>query len=133
MENTIFYRCPHCGNIAIKAIDSGADLVCCGKAMQPLEVHTTEIGTEKHLPVVARGCSIASQECSLTVRVGSSEHPMTEDHFIQFIALETTGGIQITRLTATDKPTTRFCCGKSKPIAVYEYCNIHGLWKTTVR
>lgn len=113
--------------MVIKTVDSGVRVVCCGDQMEELIPHTSDTGVEKHLPVV-----IHSVGCGIKVHVGSVEHPMTEDHFIQFIYLETEHGGQIVWLNPNDKPVAEFCCCKDKPVAVYEYCNIHGLWKTSI-
>lgn len=133
MKNLAFYRCPHCGNVIVKTVDSGVGVVCCGQPMELLEPKTTEEMKEKHLPVVSRNCKIASQDCTLMVQIGSMEHPMTPEHSIQFVALETEHGFCIARLEPGDKPRVEFCSCKDKPVAVYEYCNLHGLWKTAVR
>ena len=124
---TKFFRCKHCGNVIMKTVDSGVEVVCCGEPMEELMAHTTDTGVEKHLPVV-----VHSTGCGLIVRVGSVEHPMTPHHYIQFIYLETERGGQIVWLMPTDKPAVEFCGCKDKPKAVYEYCNIHGLWKTEI-
>lgn len=97
--------------------------------MEELSAHTTDTGVEKHLPVVSRGCKISSQECSLRVQVGSVEHPMTPEHYIQFICLETEHGLHLKSLEPSDAPRAEFSTPGERPIAVYEYCNLHGLWK----
>ncbi len=122
--STTFYKCNLCGNVILKTVDSGAPVVCCGHNMEELVAQTSESGKEKHLPVVTR-----PYENIIHVSVGSVPHPMTEEHFIRFIYLETENGGQIAYLTANDAPKASFCC-KEKPTAVYEYCNLHGLWKT---
>ena len=77
----------------------------------------------KHVPVVTR-----LDDCRIKVEVGSVAHPMTPEHHIAFIYVETeNGGI---RVNLKDKPETVVCVCTDKPVAVYEYCNLHGLWKT---
>lgn len=66
----------------------------------------------------------------IEVVVGSVEHPMTDAHYIEWILLETDKGVQIRHLTPSDAPKAVFEIGEGKPLAVYEYCNLHGLWKT---
>ncbi len=83
------YRCKHCGNIAIKVIDSGVPMVCCGEKMEELLPASVDASLEKHVPVVER------EGNSVTVDVGSVAHPMVEEHYIQFVILETTAGVQI--------------------------------------
>lgn len=91
--------------------------------MEELIPNTVDASTEKHVPVVTR-----LDECTIKVSVGSVPHPMTEEHHISFIYVETeSGGI---RVNLKDSPEAVICTCNSKPIAVYEYCNLHGLWKT---
>ncbi|MDD7552460.1 MAG: desulfoferrodoxin family protein [Candidatus Cryptobacteroides sp.] len=118
---TKFYKCRHCGNVAIKVVDSTVPLVCCGEKMEELKVNTVEVGAEKHLPVIEK-----MDECTLRVKVGSTEHPMTPEHHISAICLETEDGIQIAY--PKDKPVVEFQT-QSPVKAVYAYCNLHGLWK----
>lgn len=122
---TKFFLCTTCGNVIFKIVDSGVDVVCCGQQMKELIPSTTEIGTEKHLPVVEREVNGA-----IRVKVGSMPHPMTQAHHISFIYLETEHGGQVKFLTPDEAPEAVFRDCKDKPVAVYEYCNIHGLWKT---
>ena len=119
-----FYICKHCGNIVGLIHNAGVPLVCCGEKMSELVPNTTEAATEKHLPVVTRNNG------KLEVVVGSVEHPMTEAHYIEWILLETDKGVQIRHLTPADEPKAVFEVAEGTPVAVYEYCNLHGLWKT---
>lgn len=120
-----FYKCMHCGNIAVKVVDSGVDLVCCGEPMVELVADTQDAVLEKHVPAV----SVDGNKIS--VNVGSVDHPMTDEHYIQFICLLKDSGYDIHPLTPTSAPHSEFVIGENeKPIAVYEYCNLHGLWKT---
>ena len=119
---TKFYKCNHCGNVIIKTVDSGVPVVCCGEKMVELVPNTVDASQEKHVPVVTR-----VDDCRIKVEVGSVPHPMTEEHHIAFIYVETeNGGVQI---SLKDKPEAVFCTCNDKPVAVYEYCNLHGLWK----
>ncbi len=119
-----FFKCEHCGNIAVKPFDSGVPLVCCGETMIKLEANTTDAATEKHVPVaVVNGAKI-------DVTVGSVEHPMEDDHYITFICLETKKGYQLTKLAPGAAPKASFVVADGDDaVAVYEYCNKHGLWK----
>lgn len=129
---TKFFRCSLCGNIVVKLVDSGVTPFCCGKEMEELAAHTAEGNYEKHLPAVhcaPLNNDVVNYKC-LDVQVGSVEHPMTPEHFIEFIYLETNHGGQFAALDPTAKPVARFIIGPNcQPKAVYEYCNIHGLWK----
>ena len=118
-----FYKCETCGNIITKLNDSGVPVVCCGKPMTELVPGATDGALEKHVPAVTVDGS------KVTVQVGEVEHPMMEEHYIQFIVLETEGGYQIKNLKAGDKPVAEFnVAAGDKAVAVYEYCNLHGLW-----
>ena len=118
-----FYRCPHCGNVIEKVVDQGVPVVCCGKPMEQLVPNTVEASGEKHIPVVTR-----IDDCKIKVEVGSVAHPMLPEHHIAFIYVETDkGGIKV---DLTDKPEAVIALGDAKAVAVYEYCNLHGLWKT---
>ena len=99
-------------------------MICCGEEMHELIANTTEAALEKHLPAVTMN------EGKIEVVVGSVEHPMTDAHYIEWILLETDKGVQIRHLTPADAPKAVFEIGEDKPLAVYEYCNLHGLWKT---
>ncbi|MDE5561633.1 MAG: desulfoferrodoxin [Bacteroidaceae bacterium] len=118
-----FYKCAHCGNVIIKVVDSGVKVVCCGQQMDELVANTVDAATEKHIPVVT-----STENGCLHIEVGSVLHPMLPEHHIAFVYVETdNGGI---RVDLTDKPAADVCVGNAKPLAVYEYCNLHGLWKT---
>ena len=120
-----FYICEHCGNIIAKVKDTGVPVMCCGQKMKELIPGTVDASVEKHLPVVTR-----LDDCTIKVQVGSVAHPMIPEHHIMFIYVETeNGGI---RVDLTDKPEAEICVCTSKPVAVYEYCNLHGLWKTEI-
>lgn len=120
-----FFKCNHCGNVIIKMVDSKVPVFCCGKKMEELVANTEEASTEKHLPVATK-----IDDCRLKIEVGSVAHPMFPEHHIAFIYIETeNGGMKI---DLKDKPEAIFCTCTDKPIAVYEYCNLHGLWKTTL-
>ena len=120
---TKFYRCNHCGNVIQKVVDRRVPVVCCGEKMTELIPGTVDASVEKHLPVVTW-----LDDKTIKVEVGSVAHPMLEEHHISFIYVETeNGGMKI---NLTDKPEATFCTCSDKPVAVYEYCNLHGLWKT---
>lgn len=120
---TKFYKCRHCGNVITKVVDSTVPVVCCGEKMEELIANTVDASAEKHVPVVTK-----IDDCNIKVEVGSVAHPMLPEHHIAFIYVETeNGGI---RVDLKDKPEAVICTCSDKPVAVYEYCNLHGLWKT---
>ena len=123
-DNNKFYICEHCGNLIGMIHDAGVPMMCCGQKMTKLEPGVVEASHEKHIPVVSVDGNI------VTVTVGSVEHPMLEEHHISFIYVETeNGGI---RVDLKDKPEAVIHLGDDKAVAVYEYCNLHGLWKTEI-
>ena len=118
------YRCKHCGNIIAHLKDSGVPVVCCGEVMKPLVPNTTDAAGEKHVPV------ITVDGRTVTVTVGSVEHPMLDAHFIEWVILETKQGRQRKTLKPGDKPEACFALTDGDEVtAAYEYCNLHGLWK----
>ncbi len=121
-----FYKCRHCGNVIEKLVDSKVKVVCCGEEMEELVPNTVDASGEKHVPVVS-----CLEECKMKVTVGSVPHPMEDAHHIAFIYVETENGGM--RVNLKDKPEALFCVKNGKPVAVYEYCNLHGLWKTDVK
>lgn len=121
-----FYVCKHCGNIVGMILSAGVPMICCGEEMKELVPNTTEASTEKHLPVV----TIVGN--TVMVEIGSVPHPMEEKHYIQWVYLETKRGGQRKCLLPNEEPKVIFALDDDEVIAVYEYCNIHGLWKTAV-
>ena len=120
---TKFYNCSVCGNVIVKMVDSGVPVVCCGKKMEELVANTVDASQEKHVPVVT-----TLEDGRLRIEVGSVHHPMMPEHYIAFIYVETDkGGI---RIDLKDEPVAEVCTCGAKPLTVYEYCNLHGLWKT---
>lgn len=116
-----YMKCNICGNLIGMIHSSGVTPVCCGEPMQHLVPNTTDAAQEKHVPVIHRNAS------SVTVKVGSTAHPMTPDHFIEWIALAQAGKTQRIALSPTDLPEATFSCDDG-PVTVYAYCNLHGLW-----
>ncbi len=126
MKNTKFYICERCGNIVEIIHDSGVTPSCCGQKMTELEAGVVEASREKHIPVVE------VKDGKVRVIVGSVLHPMTEEHSITWVYLKTDKGSQHKLLRPTDAPEVTFALADEKPIAVYAYCNLHGLWKSEV-
>ena len=119
-----FFRCNHCGNIIVKIKDSSVPVVCCGENMQELVPGTTDAAVEKHLPVYEVNGS------SVSVTVGSGLHPMLPEHSINWICLQTNKGFQLKYLNPGEEPKAVFALADGEKVeAVYEYCNLHGLWK----
>ncbi len=119
-----FYRCEHCGNIAVKVVDSGVPIICCGEPMVELIPDTVDASLEKHVP------KVTIEGNHVHVNIGSVDHPMEPEHYIQFICLVTDAGYEIHPLQSGMAPATDFYLGEGETAnEVYEFCNIHGLWK----
>ncbi len=119
-----FYRCAHCGNIIAKVHDSKVPVMCCGEAMQEIIPNTVDASNEKHIPEYTVNDNMVS------VVVGSVTHPMSEEHYIEWISIQTNFGNQRKCLTPTSTPTAQFALIEGEEIeAVFAYCNLHGLWK----
>ena len=118
------FRCQHCGNIVEMVNDAGVPVVCCGEKMTELVPNTVDAAQEKHVPVYeVKGNTVE-------VTVGSTEHPMLDEHYIQWIAVETDKGVQRKSLNPGEAPKAAFALAEGETLqAVYEYCNLHGLWK----
>lgn len=119
-----FYICKHCGNVIAYVEAKGPKVVCCGEEMRLLKPNTVDAATEKHVPVVE------VKDNLVTVTVGSVIHPMTPEHHIAWIALESKQGYQRKALDHTGEPKAVFALvDGDELVAVFEYCNLHGLWK----
>lgn len=120
-----YYICEHCGNIIEYVKDSGVPIMCCGQKMTEIVPGTSDGAVEKHVPVV----TVSGNE--ILVQVGSVEHPMVEEHYIEWIVIQTEKGSQKVRLAAGDEPKAKFLLAENdRPISAYAYCNLHGLWKS---
>lgn len=119
-----FFRCNRCGNIVVPVESKETNIMCCGGDMTELIANTTDAAQEKHVPVHSLDGT------KVMVSVGSVPHPMLEEHYIQWVALQTKQGWQLKYLTPGTEPKVNFLvCEDDEVEAVYEYCNLHGLWK----
>jgi len=120
-----FYICKHCGNIIGLIDNAGVPLVCCGEKMVKLDPNTSDGATEKHLPVITVSGN------NVKVHISTVDHPMAEEHHIEWVYLFTQEGGQRKELKVGEKPEVAFALTESdEVIAAYAYCNLHGLWKT---
>ena len=118
-----FFVCKHCGNMIGLLHDAGVPMMCCGEKMVELVPNTTDAAQEKHVPVAT------VEGNKVVVNVGSVDHPMLDEHWIQWVYLETDKGGHRKVLNPGEKPNVVFALTEDeKPLAVYEYCNLHGLW-----
>ena len=119
-----FYRCAKCGKIIEIVKDTGVPTICCGEEMKELVPGTSDGASEKHVPVI----SVSGNR--VTVTVGSVEHPMLPEHYIEWIILETDKGVQKKILKPGQEPKAEVILADGeKPLAAWEYCNLHRLWK----
>ncbi len=121
-----FFRCKHCGNFVGLINNAGVPMICCGKEMDELVPNTVEASNEKHIP------KIEVKERLVYVEVGSVIHPAEEAHHIEFIYLQTKNGGQRKCIKVGEKPAAIFAVIDDKPLEVFAYCNLHGLWKAEV-
>ena len=126
MKETKFYICEHCGNIIGIIHDAGVPMMCCGQKMTKLEAGTVEASREKHIPVVNYENGLVK------VAIGSVAHPMVPEHSIEWVYLQTDKGGQRKNLNPGEAPELTFAVYDEKPLAVYAYCNLHGLWKADI-
>ena len=119
-----FFICEHCKNIVTFVEDKGVPVMCCGQKMTELIPGTSDGAAEKHVPVYT------VEGHKVSVAVGSVEHPMADVHYIEWIALETVKGAQRKVLQPGEAPVAEFALTEDDSVvAVYAYCNLHGLWK----
>jgi len=122
-RNLKVFRCAICGNIVTLLHEGGGELVCCGQPMKHLVAGEDDTASkEKHVPVVR------IEDGKLRVDVGDVPHPMIEKHYIEFVILVTESGVFVEFLRPETEPLAWFCLPEGD-YEVYEYCNLHGLWK----
>ena len=119
-----FYYCKYCGKIIEIVRDAGTPTICCGEAMSELIPSQSDGSLEKHVPVI----KVKGNHVSVTV--GTAEHPMVAEHYIEWILLQTDMGIQKKWLKPGDIPKADFMMVAGEKVqAAYEYCNVHKLWR----
>jgi superoxide reductase len=119
-----FYKCDICGNLFEAIEDVGPVPTCCGIDMTELSANSSDGAGEKHVPALERDGK------TLKVKVGSVTHPMEEKHHIDWIAVVQGARTQRVALKPGAAPEASFALdGAADPVTVYEYCNLHGLWK----
>ena len=119
-----FFICEHCGNIVGMVNNNGVPVVCCGEKMKELIPNSSGASEEKHIPVVKINGN------QVDVEIGAAAHPMLDEHNIAWVYLLTEKGGQRKRLSPGQEAKVSFAVVDDKPVAVYAYCNLHGLWKT---
>ena len=126
-EEQKFFICKHCKNLVGMIKDAGVKMICCGEPMQELVANTTEAATEKHIPVV----TVSGDQ--IVIEIGSVAHPMTEEHHIAWVYLQTQKGGQRKSLLPGEMPKVTFVLEEDQPVAAFAYCNLHGLWKAEIK
>lgn len=122
-----FYKCEGCGKIAVLFRESACPTKCCGEPMVEVVPGTVDAAREKHIP------DVAVEGKLVKVKVGSVEHPMLDAHYIEWIILETNQGFQKKDLKPGQAPVAVFALAEGEtPIAAYESCNLHGIWKADI-
>lgn len=122
--NIRFFICNHCGNIIALIKDCGVPVYCCGQNMNEINYESGNGAQEKHIPVY----KISGN--SVTVFVGETEHPMTPEHYIEWVCIESDQGMQLKKLKQNSSPEISFSISEGEKIkAVYALCNQHSLWK----
>lgn len=127
MRNQKFYVCKTCGNLVGKIDDGRVPMMCCGEKMDELVPNTVDASMEKHLPIYTFKDNV------LEVEVGSVAHPMEEKHNISWIYVETEKGGQRKNLDLNKEAKANFCFYDDKPLSIFAYCNLHGLWKSEIK
>jgi len=118
------YKCNVCGNI-VEVLHTGeGTLVCCGQNMELLKEKTQDEGQEKHVPVVE------NTDDSAKVKVGETPHPMTDEHYIEWIESTTIDGKRVKKFLKPGNEPKAKLCAEAKAVSARAYCNIHGLWKS---
>jgi superoxide reductase len=119
------YKCNVCGNI-VEVLHAGVgELVCCGEPMEQMKAKTEDSSVEKHVPYIEK------TDDGILVKVGQNQdHPMEEKHFIEWIQVIADGEAYRKFLKPGDKPEAKFYI-KADDIEAREFCNIHGLWKSS--
>jgi superoxide reductase len=121
MSAVEFYHCEACGNLVALINKGGGTLVCCDQEMTRLNANSVDASKEKHVPDVTR------EDGKIKVAVGSTLHPMVPEHYIQWVALVAGDRVEFKYLKPGEEPKAEFSEAESG--TVYEYCNLHGLWK----
>ena len=123
-EKLQLYKCEVCGNLVQVILNGAGELICCGQPMKEIVPGTSDASLEKHVPVYEVIDNVVK------VKVGSIEHPMTKEHYIEWISLQTKNGNQRKTLSPEDKPEASFAIIEGDEVeSVFAYCNLHSLWK----
>jgi superoxide reductase len=125
MADVKFWRCKHCKNLFYTLVDGGVNPVCCGEKMELLEAGSVDAAVEKHIP------AITVEGDKVIAHIGDVDHPMIEEHWIEFVVLVSEDGktVMVQYLEPGQAPVAEFDAKGISKGTIYEYCNLHGLWK----
>jgi len=121
-EEKQIYKCQVCGNIVEITHNGAGELHCCNKPMQEMKENTQEAATEKHIP------TIKDTESGIQIIIGEVLHPMTEEHYIEWIEIITEKKVMRHHLKPGESPEMKCKVPKEKIKTIRAYCNLHGLW-----
>ncbi|MBP3691929.1 MAG: desulfoferrodoxin [Clostridia bacterium] len=127
MSENRFFVCEKCGNLVGMINDSGVPMMCCGQQMTHIKPNHTDGAKEKHKPVVT------VEGNAVKAKIGDVLHPMSSDHSIMWAYLQTDRGGQRKCFEENSTPEVTFLLNDENPVAVYAYCNLHGLWRTEIQ
>ena len=122
-ERMEIYKCEMCGNIVEMTHGGAGALVCCGEPMVKMEEKSADMAIEKHVPVIEK------IDGGYRVTMGSTLHPMADEHYIEWVELVSGDSIYRAYLKPGMDPVAEFSTGDLGAVSAREYCSIHGLWK----
>lgn len=122
-EKLGIYKCAKCGNIAEILHGEKPPLMCCGQAMSIMTENSVDAAVEKHVPVVEK------IDGGFTVKVGSTAHPMVDDHYIEWIEINAQNVVYRRFLAPGEAPEATFYLD-ADDVTARAYCNLHGFWKS---
>lgn len=126
MADVTFYKCTACANMFVKVLEGPCTPVCCGEPCEELVAGSTDGAREKHVPAVTR------EDGKIVARIGEVDHPMVDEHYIQFVALAGKDRLEVRKLQPGAEPVATFADDGIEDATVYEYCNLHGLFKADI-
>lgn len=122
MVDMKFRICTICGNMVGMIHSSGVPIICCGEEMKEIIPNSVDASKEKHVP------DVTIEGDMVSVKVGSAPHPMLPEHHIEWVYVQTDRGGERKNLSPGDEPSARFGLKDEKALAVFAYCDLHGLW-----
>lgn len=121
------YHCSICGNLITPLHDAKVVPFCCGQKMEILTANTIDASQEKHVP------QVEVKDGLVHIQIGAVLHPSVDAHYIMFIILLTNKGLHVRYIKPGQDPVATFQLKDEEPVSVFEYCNLHGFWKTALK